>query len=325
MFSGLSNWVFGSSAESAQNDVSESNSNRMVGTLYMLNRKTNEYNCHFLEAEAKFQQKGRFLCDLCIERLEEVPDEGDELFIIEMISAQVNAHLEKGPEGHGVAWKTPRGDFLLEFESSEEALAMMFEMARHVYEDHLQREPANDEVIHKFMQDLQKKPLTPHVQTYTPPSNKSVSKIQSPVNSPVKDSKTQSPVASPYKITPKKQTASPPRFNVQKSVVIDGIVGTEVKSETGIFTVRSGNQQIVVGTDIAISIVSNEQEGFISLRNKGEIIHCWPINVDVSLRYDTNTRSMVWVADMGEDMGDGLFELKHHTELPGLHHEETFF
>jgi hypothetical protein len=315
MFSGITSYLFGGSNDATQNEVSESNANRMVGTLYMLNRKTNEYNCHFLEASAKFQQKGRFLCDLCIERLEEVPDEGDEVFILELISGQMNAHLQKGPDTpHGVAWTTPRGDFLLEFESSEEALAMMFEFARHVYEDHFQREPANDEAIHKFMQDLQKKPLTPHVQAYTPPSSKTVSKTQSPVNnSPFKESKTQSPVASPYKITPKKPTASPPRFNVQKSVVIDGVVGTEVKSETGIFTVRSGNQQIVVGTDITISIVTNEQEGFVCLRNKGEIIHCWPINVDVSLRYDTNTRSMVWVADMGEDMGDGLFEFAFST------------
>jgi len=307
MFSGITSYLFGGTNDT-QNEADPLESN-LEGRLYILNKKTNEYNCHFLEAACKFQQKRKFQCDLCIERLEEPGDEGDEIFIIEKITGQMNPHLQKGPDSaHGVAWKSNRGEWLMEFDTSESALGMMFEIALHVYEDHFQCEPTSDEVIHKFMQDLQKKPLTTHVQPYTPPSSKTGSKPQSPANSPFKESKPQSPLASPYKITPKKQTASPPRFNVQKNVVIDGKVGTEIKSETGIFTVRSGNQQVVVGTDITISIINNEEEDYICLRNKGETIHCWSLNVDVSLRYDTNTRSMVWVADMGEDMGDGLFE-----------------
>lgn len=114
------------------------------------------------------------------------------------------------------------------------------------------------------MQDLQKKPLTTHAQQHTPqPSSKPESKPQTPINSPYKESKPQSPAISPYKITPKKPSASPPRFSVQKNVVAEGISGTEVKSERGIFTVRSGNQQIVVGTDITISIIVNGQEGLL--------------------------------------------------------------
>jgi len=294
MFSGITSYFFGGTNDSAQNETS-SNLNQLVGTFYILNRKTNEYNCKFLEAAVKFQQKGKFLCDLCIERLEDAPDEGDEMFVIETISGQMNARLAKGPDSpNAVAWKSSRGDFLLEFERREDALAMMFEIAQHVYEDHFQREPANDEVIHKFMQDLQTKPLTTHVQPYSPTSATS--------------SKPNTPVASPYKVILKKQTpSSPPKF-IRKSSVMDGLTGTEVRSETGIFTVRSGDQQIVVGTDIVISIITNDQEDYICLKSKGEIIHSWPINVDVSLRYDTNTRSMVWVADMGEEMGDGLFE-----------------
>jgi hypothetical protein len=302
MFSGITSYLFGSN-NNIENQNESSGQEKGIGTLYLLNRKTSEYNCHFLECKVRFQQKGKFLCDLCIDRLEDA-DEGDEIFIIEPISSSINAKLQAGPDSpHGVAWKSLRGDWLMEFENSEDALGMMFEIALHVYENHFQREPVDDETIHKFMQELQKKPLTTHVQSYTPPSSKPASKPQSPA-------------LSPYKITPKKPTASPPRFSVQKSVVIDDMVGpgTEVKSEVGIFTVRSGNQQIVVGTDIMISIIVNdEQEGFVCLKNKGDTIHSWPINKDVSLRYDTNTRSMVWVADMGEDMGDGLFEFAFPT------------
>jgi hypothetical protein len=309
MFSGITSYLFGSNNAEQNQNLETNGQSQGTGILYLLNRKTNEYNCHFLEAKVKFQEKGKFLCDLCIERLEDC-DEEDEVFIIEPITSSLNAKLQAGPDSqHGVAWSSARGNWLMEFEKSEEALGMMFEIALHVYENYYQREPVDDETIHKFMQELQKKPLTTHVQSYTPPSNKSSSKPQSPALSPYKPpSKPQSPALSPYKITPKKPTASPPRFNVQKSVVIDGMEGTEVKSETGIFTVRSGNQQVVVGTDITASIIVNEQEGFVCLKNKGEIIHSWPISKDVSLRYDTNTRSMVWVADMGEDMGDGLFE-----------------
>jgi len=293
MFSGITSYLFGSN-NTEQNEAPDQSEG--TGTLYLLNRKSSEYECKFLEAKVKFQPKGKFLCDLCIERLEEAGDEEDEIFIIEPITSSMNPKLQPGPDSqHGVSWVTARGNWLMEFEKSEDALGMMFEIALHVYENYYHSEPKDDETIHKFMQELQKKPLTTHVQSYTPPSSKPASKPQSPA-------------LSPYKVTPKKPTASPPRFNVQKSVVIDGIEGTEVKSETGIFIVRSGNQQIVVGTDITIAIIVNEQEGYVCLKNKGEIIHSWPINKDVSLRYDTNTRSMVWVADMGEDMGDGLFE-----------------
>lgn len=109
------------------------------------------------------------------------------------------------------------------------------------------------------MQDLQKKPLPTFTQQQNSPQSEL--KLQSPINSsPYKEPKSQTPLQSPYKITPKKPSASPPRFVAQKKVVAEGIVGTEVKSERGIFTVRSGNQQIVVGTDIEISIVVNDQQ-----------------------------------------------------------------
>lgn len=120
------------------------------------------------------------------------------------------------------------------------------------------------------MQDLQKKPLPTYSQQQNSP--KPELKPQSPIQnspykpqSPVQNSpyKSQSPAISPYKVTPKKPTPSPPRFVAQKNIETKGISGTEIKSERGIFTVRSGNQQIVVGVDIVISILINDQqEGF---------------------------------------------------------------
>lgn len=69
MFSGITSYLFGSSSDVAQNETSDVESNDRVGTLYIRNRKTGDWNCHFLEAKVKFQPKGKFLCDLCIERL----------------------------------------------------------------------------------------------------------------------------------------------------------------------------------------------------------------------------------------------------------------
>jgi hypothetical protein len=60
--------------------------------------------------------------------IEDPPDEGDEIFIIDPITTSMAVHLQKGPDGPGVAWTTPRAEWLLEYENNENAMNFMFEV-----------------------------------------------------------------------------------------------------------------------------------------------------------------------------------------------------
>jgi len=306
MFSAIASYFFGGTSEVNSNDE------RYIGILYLKSKKTGNWDCQFLEAKIKFHQKGKFQWDLCVERLENPPDEGDEVLITEPITSSIHARLQSGPDSpYGIAWKTQRGDWLMEFENEEETLDIMFEISRHIYQNFYSRDPPNDDAIHQLMQDIQTKPLTTNVHNYSPRKDAiTPTQQQRLVTSPQKEETKQvfSNPNSPSKVTPKKPQYAPPTFTSQ-SAQFDGINSKEVKSEYGIFTVRSGKQQVVVGADIKISLFAGDADSYICLRtNKGECIHSWPISVDVNLQYDTANRSMVWIADMGQGMGDGRFE-----------------
>jgi hypothetical protein len=62
-------------------------------------------------------------------------------------------------------------------------------------------------------------------------------------------------------VTPKTQQQSPPTFKPQNNTNIKSNSGQEVKSEIGIFSIRSGGQKNLIGTEIKISIFVDGSEG----------------------------------------------------------------
>jgi hypothetical protein len=340
MLSNLTGYLFGTSTEAKNEEeiVNESDSGGgSTGVLYKRNKLSDEWNCFFLEAKAIVRVKGNYMFDLVVERLEDPPDEGDEIFIIEPLSTALGCRLCQGPDGPGVAWKTARGEWLIEFEDDKGAKTFFLQLSRSLYSTHYQRTPGTDEQVHKFMQDLQRSKPTTQTTSSSTQSTPSY-KLQSPKiddtiqqyniidQSPYKaqNSKIGSTIQSNsnnnnnnnnnnntydnksplLKITPKKYTHSPPRFNPQKAS--DFLTGEEIRFSTGLFSVQSGGDNLLIGTDVRISIIENGPECYVRLQNKGEIIHSWPLSTDVSLKYDAENRSMTWVADMGEGI-QGVF------------------
>lgn len=201
---------------------------------------------------------------------EDPPDEFDEIFLISPVSTTMAPRVCRGPDGPGVTWKNSNAEWLLEFENEKQAQNLMFKLSKHIYQNHYQRKQDNEDVINKFVQDLQKLPQTPSKSTTATTSTTSTQTPTKPQNYETK-SEYQSPVAvqnvnlqprSPIqtKITPKKYTQSPPRFKAQKKV-IEEEEGEEVKFATGLFSVQSGGENLLIGTDIRISIVETETGG----------------------------------------------------------------